>query len=295
MKTINNIVFFISKTLQIDNKYIFSLVHTVIAFLIIKLISKCFELINNKFNPDDRNKYKLNRRVRLITSIIFIMCCIFIWQEHFQSILTLISFVSAALTLAVRDMVFNFFSGLYIRISKPFSLEDRIEIAGTIGDVINIDFLSFEILEVKCEEKGEQSTGIIVRIPSSKIFSESLKNYSKGFKYIWKEIKVNVPLNSDIENTKKELYKIMKENEILKTIPRKMKKELNNASSEYRIYYNNLDPIIYTNVENNEVTLTMRFLVHPKKTRIVESDIWNNILIANKNKKIVLFEDEKKA
>lgn len=192
-------------------------------------------------------------------------------------------------------MVFNFFSGLYIRISKPFSLEDRIEIAGTIGDVINIDFLSFEILEVKCEEKGEQSTGIIVRIPSSKIFSESLKNYSKGFKYIWKEIKVNVPLNSDIENTKKELYKIMKENEILKTIPRKMKKELNNASSEYRIYYNNLDPIIYTNVENNEVTLTMRFLVHPKKTRIVESDIWNNILIANKNKKIVLFEDEKKA
>ena len=47
MKTINNIVFFISKTMQIDNKYVFSLVHTIIAFLILKLISKIFELINN--------------------------------------------------------------------------------------------------------------------------------------------------------------------------------------------------------------------------------------------------------
>lgn len=291
MKTINNIVFFISKTMQIDNKYVFSLVHTIIAFLILKLISKIFELINNKFNSDDRNKYKLNRNVRLITSIIFIMCCVLIWQEHFRNILTLISFVSAALTLAVRDMVFNFFSGLYIRIAKPFSLEDRIDIAGTIGDVINIDFLSFEILEVRTEDKGEQSTGIIVRIPSSKIFSETLRNYSKGFKYIWKEIKVNIPLDSDIEKTKKELYKIMKENEILRTIPKKMKKELNDATSEYRIYYNNLEPIIYTNVENNEVTLTLRFLVHPKKTRIVESDIWNNILILHKKKKIKLINE----
>lgn len=291
MKTINNIVFFISKTMQIDNKYVFSLVHTIIAFLILKLISKIFELINNKFNSDDRNKYKLNRNVRLITSIIFIMCCVLIWQEHFSNILTLISFVSAALTLAVRDMVFNFFSGLYIRIAKPFSLEDRIDIAGTIGDVINIDFLSFEILEVRTEDKGEQSTGIIVRIPSSKIFSETLRNYSKGFKYIWKEIKVNIPLDSDIEKTKKELYKIMKENEILRTIPKKMKKELNDATSEYRIYYNNLEPIIYTNVENNEVTLTLRFLVHPKKTRIVESDIWNNILILHKKKKIKLINE----
>ena len=45
------------------------------------------------------------------------------------------------------------------------------------------------------------------------------------------------------------------------------------------------------NVENNEVTLTLRFLVHPKKTRIVESDIWNNILILHKKKKIKLINE----
>lgn len=291
MKVLNDTVFFISKLIQIDNKYIYSFVYTVIAFLILKLISKCFELINNRFNNDDRNKYTLNQRVRLISSILFILCCVLIWQEHFQNILTLISFVSAALTLAVRDMVFNFFSGLYIKINKPFSLEDRIDIAGNIGDVININYLSFEILEVKTEDKGEQSTGIIIRIPSSKIFSDTLKNYSKGFKYIWKEINVTIPIDSDIEKTKKELYKILSENEILKSIPRKMKKELNNVNGEYRIYYNNLDPIIYTSVDDNKIILSLRFLVHPKKTRIVESDIWNNILIANKKKKIVLFND----
>ena len=102
---------------------------------------------------------------------------------------------------------------------------------------------------------------------------------------------VNVPIDTDIEKTKKELYKIINSNEILKRIPSKMKKQLNNAVSEYRIYYNNLDPIIYTSVIDNHVRLTIRFLCHPKKVRNIESDIWNKILIANKENKIKLFVD----
>ena len=199
--------------------------------------------------------------------------------------------MSAALTFALRDIILNFFSGIYIKLNKTFSVEDRIEINDIIGDVININYLSFEILEVKKEEKGEQSTGIIVQIPSSKIFSYPIKNYSKAFKYIWKEMEVNVPIDSNIEKDKKVLYKIINSNETLKKIPNKMKNQLNNVVGEYRIYYNNLDPIIYTSVVDNHVKLTIRFLCHPKKVRNIESDIWNKILLANKDGKIKIFID----
>ena len=166
-----------------------------------------------------------------------------------------------------------------------------IEINDNIGDVININYLNFEILEVKEEEKGEQSTGIIIQIPSSKIFNYPIKNYSKAFKYIWKEMEINVPIDSDIEKDKKTLYKIINSNETLKKIPNKMKNQLNNVVGEYRIYYNNLDPIIYTSVVDNHVKLTIRFLCHPKKVRNIESDLWNKILLANKEGKIKLFVD----
>lgn len=286
-----NILNYVTKITGINNNYFTSSIESLLVLFILKLSDKVFQFINNKFNKNDKNKYKLNKRIHLITNIIIIIAFVIIWQDYFKNLLTLISFVSAALTFALRDIILNFFSGIYIKINKPFSVEDRIEINDNIGDVININYLNFEILEVKEEEKGEQSTGIIIQIPSSKIFNYPIKNYSKAFKYIWKEMEINVPIDSDIEKDKKTLYKIINSNETLKKIPNKMKNQLNNVVGEYRIYYNNLDPIIYTSVVDNHVRLTIRFLCHPKKVRNIESDLWNKILLANKEGKIKLFVD----
>lgn len=286
-----NLLNYVSKITGINNNYFTSSIESILVLFILRLSDKVFQLINNKFNKNDKNKYKLNKRIHLINNIIIIIAFVIIWQDYFKNFLTLISFVSAALTFALRDIILNFFSGIYIKINKPFSVEDRIEINDNIGDVININYLNFEILEVKEEEKGEQSTGIIIQIPSSKIFNYPIKNYSKAFKYIWKEMEINVPIDSDIEKDKKTLYKIINSNETLKKIPNKMKNQLNNVVGEYRIYYNNLDPIIYTSVVDNHVKLTIRFLCHPKKVRNIESDLWNKILLANKEGKIKLFID----
>lgn len=286
-----NILNYVTKITGINNNYFTSSIESLLVLFILRLSDKVFQFINNKFNKNDKNKYKLNKRIHLITNIIIIIAFVIIWQDYFKNLLTLISFVSAALTFALRDIILNFFSGIYIKINKPFSVEDRIEINDNIGDVININYLNFEILEVKEEEKGEQSTGIIIQIPSSKIFNYPIKNYSKAFKYIWKEMEINVPIDSDIEKDKKTLYKIINSNETLKKIPNKMKNQLNNVVGEYRIYYNNLDPIIYTSVVDNHVKLTIRFLCHPKKVRNIESDLWNKILLANKEGKIKLFVD----
>ncbi len=284
-----NLLNYVSKITGINNNYFTSSIESILVLFILRLSDKVFQFINNKFNKNDKNKYKLNKRIHLINNIIIIIAFVIIWQDYFKNFLTLISFVSAALTFALRDIILNFFSGIYIKINKPFSVEDRIEINDNIGDVININYLNFEILEVKEEEKGEQSTGIIIQIPSSKIFNYPIKNYSKAFKYIWKEMEINVPIDSDIEKDKKTLYKIINSNETLKKIPNKMKNQLNNVVGEYRIYYNNLDPIIYTSVVDNHVKLTIRFLCHPKKVRNIESDLWNKILLANKEGKIKLF------
>lgn len=280
-----------TKIINLNDKQISIIIETILIFIIFKILSKILEIINNKFNKDDRKKYKLNKKIHLFINIMIIMSFIIIWQDYFKNFLTLISFVSAALTFALRDIILNFFCGIYIKLNKPFCVEDRIEINGNIGDVININYLSFEMLEVKEEDKGEQSTGIIIQVPSSKVFSYAVKNYSKAFKYIWKEMEINIPIDSDIEKVKKELYKIVLSNETLKKIPNKMKNQLSDVTSEYRIYYNNLDPIIYTSVADNHVKLTIRFLAHPKKVRTIESDLWNKILLANKNKKITLFTD----
>ena len=96
------------------------------------------------------------------------------------------------------------------------------------------------MLEVGERVYGEQSTGIIVHLPNSFVFSKPIKNYNKAFKYIWNEILVKVPIDCDIEKTKEKLYEIINKNEIVKRIPKKMSDQVDDASLEYRIYYNNI-------------------------------------------------------
>ncbi|MEI3401834.1 MAG: hypothetical protein V8R51_05775 [Clostridia bacterium] len=48
---------------------------------------------------------------------------------------------------------------------RPFELEDRVEIDGVKGDVINIKALSFEVLEVGGRIDSEQKTGELLINP----------------------------------------------------------------------------------------------------------------------------------
>ena len=213
------------------------------------------------------------------------------WGEKLKGIITIISFISAGVTIAVREIIFNFFAGIYIRVRKPFDVEDRIEIDGIKGDVINTHALGFEMLEVGERVYEEQSTGRIVHIPNSYVFTQSLKNYTKAFKYIWNEMKVEIPLNADIEKTKEILYEIVYDNEELKEVPKKMEDAVDNAILEYRIYYNNLDPIIYTKIVDTHIELYLRYLVHPKKARNIQNEITLRILEESRKGNIVLGEE----
>ena len=98
---------------------------------------------------------------------------------------------------------------------KPFQVEDRIEVKGIKGDVMNISSLNFEVLEISTKEEHGQSTGVIVTFPNSIVFSEPVRNLNKGFKYIWDELTVKVPMDCDLVKNKQELYKIVNNIEII--------------------------------------------------------------------------------
>lgn len=286
MKTIN----YISQITSIDSKYLILIIKTLIFISILTLIKKIGIRILKKIK-DNKKEYIYTQRYKLLINIFKIIIILFLWNDYITSFLTLISVISAAFTIAIRDLIFNFFCGIYIKIAKPFIVEDRIEINNYKGDVININALNFEVLEVNNQNFTGQSTGVITHLPNSTIFNYPLRNYNKAFKYIWNEITINLPLDSDLQKNKSIIYKIINSNEIIKNIPPKMKKQINNISSDYRIFYNKYDPIIYTKVVNNHIELTARYLVHPKKARYVESQIWTNILTSYKRNEIDLLHD----
>lgn len=274
--------------LNINNKYVILVILTLLTITLKKLVmfilKKLFIKINN-----NKLQYKLIQFFNLFTSVCECLIIYLLWESNIKNIITLISFISAAITLSLKDLIFNLFSGIYIKINKPFILEDRIEINGYKGDVINIGTFTFELLEIS-EDYGNQSSGIVLELPNSIIFSYPLKNLNKGFKYVWNEININLELDSDLVNCKKVLYRIINNIDLVKNVPNKMKNELKNNIS-YRMYFNKYDPVIYTEVVENKIVLKLRYLVNPKKARVVKSYIWNEILKEYKNGNITLKKD----
>lgn len=279
---------YISEITGVSSSYIDLFLYSFISYIFVKVFVKIICFFNTKFNSNERTLYLINKKVTAFGVVVNIILLILIWESKITKLMTLISFVSAALAFALRDFVYNFFAGIYINVKKPFKVEDRVEVDGIVGDVVNISSLTFDILEVSSKDNGEQSTGIMIHIPNSKVFNGGVKNYTEAFKYIWDEISVRVPIDSDIDNAKSILYDIVRNNEVVKRIPRKMKSELNSAIGEYRIYYNKLDPIIYTSIEDSCVVLTIRYLAHPKKVRNIRSDIYTKVLDDFRNKEIII-------
>ena len=274
--------------LNINHKYTLLIILTLLTLFLGKIIISVIKKLLVKIK-NNKTQYNLLQFIKILINITEILIIYLLWENNIKNVITLISFISAAITLSLKDLVFNFFSGIYIKLNKPFKIEDRIEINNYKGDVINLGVFNFEILEIN-EEHGNQSSGVIVDIPNSMIFSHPLKNLTKGFKYIWDEIELRLKLDCDIMNNKKTIYDIINNIELIKSVPSKMKKELKNNTT-YRMYYNNYEPVIYTEIDNNKIILKIRYLVNPKKSRIIKSRIYNEILKEYKNCNINLYDE----
>ena len=261
---------------HIKNIYIINIIYSLLFFLILKIFRYIFDCINLKFNKDEKNLYLTTRRNKTVLRIIYFFIIFFIWKEEIRDIITFISFVSAAITLAIRDIIYNYFCGIYIKFIKPIKIEDRIQVGNIIGDVINTRSLFFEILEVN--PNTNQSTGKIIYVPNSQIFSETIKNYNTAFKYIWHELEINITIDSNVDLAKEIILNILNSNETINEIPKKMQREIKKSHAEYRIYFNKLTPIVYTSINDNKIVLSARFLMHPKKIRIVESEIYEKLI-----------------
>lgn len=291
MEIFNNFCKYLSELTTIKEDYISLTLSTIIVILVFVFLKKVGKKIIQK-KAFGRKEYLLNQAYQIILNTIEVVFFVFIWGEYIQSLMTLISFTSAAMTIALRELILNFFCGIYIKMKKPFQVEDRIQIKDIKGDVMNISSLNFEVLEISTKEENGQSTGVIVTFPNSIVFQEPVKNLNKGFKYIWDELTVKLKLDCDIVKNKQELYKIVNNIEIIKNIPKKMKVEISNVNTTNRVYFNKYDPIIYTKIVDSHIELTIRYLMNPKKARYVESVIWNKILLGYQNKTIDLYAEE---
>jgi small-conductance mechanosensitive channel len=167
---------------------------------------------------------------------------------------------------------------LFILTRKPFALGDRVQIGPHAGDVIDLRLFQFTLLEIGNWVDADQSTGRIIHIPNGTIFTQPQSNYSAGFKFVWNEIPVLVTFESDWAKARDLLQKIISDH--AKDLSADAEKKIIEASKKYMIFYQYLTLIVYTSVRDSGILLTMRYVCDPRRRRVTEHEIWEDVLNA---------------
>ena len=254
----------------------YQIILTLFAIFLIWLIRFVAIRIINRKLPEAKIQYKWRKNLTYASVFIGFLIVGRIWFEGLQSLATFLGLLSAGLAIALREPVTDFAGWIFILWRKPFDVGDRIQVGDTKGDVIDIRVFKFTVLEIGNWVHADQSTGRVVHIPNHKIFSDSLANYTSDFEFIWNEIPVLVTFESDWEKAKKILQEVSEKH--LQDFVERAKQQVQQAKKSYLIYYKYLTPIVYTDVQDSGVRLTVRHLSDPRKRRSVSQNIWEDTL-----------------
>ena len=93
-----------------DNVYFIALYRSLFIYLFFKIIAYMIIYITTKWIKRSKTKFMFNQTVNVICSLFSLALIFFIWLPYLKSILTIISFISAALTIAMRDIILNLFA-----------------------------------------------------------------------------------------------------------------------------------------------------------------------------------------
>lgn len=245
----------------------------VLGLWLIRLVA--VRIINRRID-DEKLQYKWRKNLTYVFGFLGLFIIGSIWSDGFKSFSTFLGLLSAGLAIALKDPVSDFAGWAFILWRKPFEVGDRIQIGEVKGDVIDVRLFKFTVLEIGNWVHADQSTGRVVHVSNHKIFTDSLANYTSDFEFIWNEIQILITFESDWKKAKSILQEIADKH--LKDFVQEAERQVKRATKSYLIHYRYLTPIVYTDVRDSGVNLTIRHLTNPRTRRKISQAIWEDVL-----------------
>ncbi|MAM98303.1 MAG: mechanosensitive ion channel protein MscS [Candidatus Marinimicrobia bacterium] len=252
------------------------IIATIIAFILFFVIKKLILRIVYNTTENVKTRYQWHKITSYISFSLISIIIANIWLEGIESIATYLGLVSAGIAIALKEPLTNLTGWLYIIWRSPFDVGDRIQLGHETGDVIDTNLFNFTLMEIGNWVDADDHTGRLIHVPNGLIFTATLANYGKGFKYIWNEMPVLVTFESDWRKAKNILLKIVHENSIIQT--KSAEKKFKEAKKVFLLKKPDLEPTVITKVEDSGVELTLRYLCRPDMRRETEHKIWEDIL-----------------
>jgi len=250
---------------QIQNE-IYKLIYLIISIITSIIIFTIIKFIIRKYIKDE-SIYITNKIINFINLNVIILIIMFFYINNVTYIITILGFASAGIAIAMKDWFMNMFGWVVIMTSGNFKVGDRVKIylqngnVKIVGDIIDITLTRIVIYEdvTYTTYLHNRRAGRIVFVPNNVIFNNPIFNYTHhGLSTVWDGIDVVITFDS---NYKKAVY-LAKEivNKYSKGYTDITKRRLKKLKSNYNIKVANVEPRIYTFIEENGIKISCWYL-----------------------------------
>jgi small-conductance mechanosensitive channel len=272
----NGITSFLQDTIGISPENQTKIFYSIVILVVLGAIRFAILKIVWRATEDPKSRYNWRRSVSFTIGFLTVILIGSVWVRALGQFGAFLGLLTAGLAIALKDPLTNIAGWIFILTRKPFGLGDRVQIGEHAGDVIDLRLFQFTLLEIGNWVDADQSTGRIIHLPNGIIFTQGQANYSAGFQFIWNEMPVLVTFESNWTKARDILQKIVSEH--AEELSADAEKKIIEASKKYMIFYQYLTPIVYTSVLDSGILLTMRYVCDPRKRRVTEHEIWEDVL-----------------
>jgi small-conductance mechanosensitive channel len=185
------------------------------------------------------------------------------------------AWAGAGFVVALQDVVASVGGWFAIGASRLYTVGDRIRIGDTKGDVIDISILRTTVLEVGNWVSRDLHNGRLARIPNSLALKGPVFNYTKGFRFVWDEIKVTLTAQSNHRFARAVLLKIAQEK--VADFMEHAQHTWKDIKDDYRIENPDLEPIVTLAVNGGSLEFTMSYIVDYAQRTLMKDRLFTKI------------------
>jgi len=251
--------------------------------LFILLLFFFIKYLVKKYMSDNELYYGTNKVINFFFIALVFIILLFTYLEDVENLVTVLSFASAGIAIALKDWFMSILGWFVILISGSVHVGDRVKFVKDgmqyVGDIVDISLLRMTLHEdvTYTSVYSNRRTGRIIFIPNNYIFSDVIANYSHaGLKTVWDGIDIYLTFDSNMN----------KAQSIAKEVTRKYskgytdmtRKQLNKLRSRYSMRNTAVEPRIFAFVDVYGVRLSAWYLTNAYATLSLRSTISMEIL-----------------
>lgn len=252
------------------------IVAVIVGIIIINLLTRISRRILLGRIESVDTRYRLRKLINAAGAFITILLITVVFSSKLGNLTVAFGVAGAGIAFALQEVIASIAGWVAVSFGNFYSVGDRVQLGGIVGDVIDIGVLRTTIMETGQWVKADQYNGRIVKVANSFVFKEPVFNYSGDFPFLWDEITVPVKYGSDYKRAREILQKIA-DDELGELVP-KAQKTWHEMVNKFRIEDARIEPAVTLIANDNWLEFTVRYVTDYKRRRTTKDILFTRIM-----------------